>query len=113
MPLKKALCTVIAAVPPVIANAAASSADISFGFGFGGPCYDYDPYDRYHLYGKYYPYNRAHCGRLSHDDDVKKSAVRFLKVAPHFGWVPAGTTHRCQGWPGYYDSNEQQKVTTC
>ena len=70
MALKKALCTVFAAVPLVIVSVVASSADTGFGFGFGGPCYDYDPYDRYHLYGKYYPYNKAHCHGRSYDSDV-------------------------------------------
>jgi len=75
MALKKALCTVIAAVPLVIVNVVASSADTGFGFGFGGPCYDDDPYDRYHLYGKYYPYNKAHCHGRSYDNDVVVKAT--------------------------------------
>jgi hypothetical protein len=29
---------------------------------FPGVCYDYDPYDTFHLYGKYYPYSGEECG---------------------------------------------------
>ena len=28
---------------------------------FPGVCYDYDPYDKFHLYGKYYPYSGDEC----------------------------------------------------
>jgi hypothetical protein len=28
---------------------------------FPGICYDYDPYDKFHLYGKYYPYKHEEC----------------------------------------------------
>jgi hypothetical protein len=28
---------------------------------FPGVCYDYDPYDRFQLYGKYYPYSGEEC----------------------------------------------------
>jgi hypothetical protein len=72
---KKALLTVIAAVPLVIANAASSSADNGLGFRFGSPCYDYDPYDPYHLYGKYYPYNRGHCRGRSYARRVVVTAI--------------------------------------
>jgi hypothetical protein len=82
MTLKKALWTVAAAVPLVIADAASLSADIGFGLGFSGPCYDYDPYDRYHLYGKYYPYNRAHCRGRSYDDDDDVVTATSPPAAP-------------------------------
>jgi hypothetical protein len=72
---KRALWTVIAAVPLVMSNAASPSADSGLGLGFSGPCYDYDPYDRYHLYGKYYPYNRTHCRGRSYENRVVVTAT--------------------------------------
>jgi hypothetical protein len=28
---------------------------------FPGVCYDYDPYDKFHIFGKYYPYSGEEC----------------------------------------------------
>lgn len=33
---------------------------------FPGVCYDYDPYDRFQLYGKYYPYSGEECRERRH-----------------------------------------------
>ena len=65
----KALCIAALAVPPLILGIASSSADTLDrslrDLTLGGPCYDFDPYDPYHLYGKYYPYDADHCRHRS------------------------------------------------
>jgi hypothetical protein len=66
MTFHSALRAAVLAIPLVVACNTSSRADF-FDFGPSVSCYDYDPYDRYHLYGKYYPYGRAHCGRRSAD----------------------------------------------
>ena len=42
--------------------------------GVGRICYDYDPYDRYHEFGKYYPYSGKYCRRR-----IKRHAIVIAK----------------------------------
>jgi hypothetical protein len=45
----------------IVAGAPSSSAGPLGWIQFPGICYDYDPYDKFHLYGKYYPYRHEEC----------------------------------------------------
>jgi hypothetical protein len=46
-----------------------------------GVCYDYDPYDKFHLYGKYYPYSGEECRdrRLTRKHKSKAHIARRAK----------------------------------
>ena len=41
---------------------------------FPGVCYDYDPYDKFQLYGKYYPYSGDECRERRHARKHKAKA---------------------------------------
>jgi hypothetical protein len=44
---------------------------------FPGVCYDYDPYDTYRRFGKYYPYSGEKCQRrLKSVQDSEESVAR-------------------------------------
>jgi hypothetical protein len=64
--LKTAYCVLILTIPLLVASAAPSRAEQLSWIRFGIPCYDYDPYDRYHRFGRYYPYPLCHCARHLH-----------------------------------------------
>jgi hypothetical protein len=86
MNVAKALCIAALAVPPLILGIASSSADTLErslrDLTLGGPCYDFDPYDPYHLYGKYYPYSADLCRHRSlKRKRVVKQAVSHVATA--------------------------------
>lgn len=88
--VKRALRVTAFAIPLVFAGNHSSTAGV-FHFGPTVSCYYYDPYDRYHLYGKYYPYSRAHCRHRSLSCYQAKRLVRdsgFRRVR----------TVKCNGW---------------
>jgi hypothetical protein len=62
-PLKTFHAAALAVVFVVSVPAIATADDIFSWVRLDGVCYDYDPYDWYRQYGKYYPYSEAHCHR--------------------------------------------------
>jgi hypothetical protein len=66
--------------PLLVASAEPSKAEQLSWIRFGSPCYDYDPYDRYLRFGRYYPYPRCHCARHLH---YLALSVRKHKAGAH------------------------------
>jgi len=64
--LKTAFGVLILTIPLLVASAEPSRAEYLSWIRIASPCYDYDPYDRYHRFGRYYPYPRCHCAKRLH-----------------------------------------------
>jgi hypothetical protein len=95
---KAAYCVLILAIPLLVASTGPSRADQLSWIRFGSPCYGYDPYDRYHRFGRYYPYPRCYCARRLHYVGLSvhkhQPRARWLKKK-HKGYVHLARRTRC------------------
>ena len=83
MSFSKAACMVALGLALVLGAAPARADNMFDWITIGGVCYDYDPYDRYHEFGRYYPYSGEYCRHRARI--AKHKAHKTVSVAVKAG----------------------------